>query len=136
MTSLAPGSPGGIRIPGVLYVALSSLAVGLGLLVASPMLPDEWRLGIGVFNAILVAFVAKSQPKTPDESRADSLRKATRTDVLPPPVSTLLGIFGRRPPRRRGVGRGPGKNRRWFGHLPPLLVLLLLLVLLRSCFLI
>jgi len=64
MTNATEGTPA-FRISALMYWILSSSAVGVALLVSSPLLPDLWRLIVGVLGAVLTAAVARSQPNTP-----------------------------------------------------------------------
>lgn len=71
MTSARNGTPA-FRVSPLVYWILSSVAVGVGVLVASPLLPDLWRLVVGVLNAALTAAVARSQPRTPEDQATDT----------------------------------------------------------------
>ena len=80
MTNARNGTPA-FRVSPIVYWILSSVAVGVGVLVASPLLPDLWRLIVGVLNAVLTAAVARSQPTTPDDQATNTT--AGKTTVPP-----------------------------------------------------
>jgi hypothetical protein len=103
MTAAAPDQPA-IRINPYLHWFLSAFAAGVAVLVSSPLLPEWWRLAVGVIDAILVLLVARSQPKdTPAQAAARTVaedsacadRQASRTAGRSPSPP-----MARRPPRR------------------------------------
>lgn len=98
MTAAAPNERA-IRVAPLVYWLLSGLAAGLAVLVASPLLPEWWRLGIGCANAVVVLLVAKSQPRTEEDEGAGSSSSSSS--------STSSRPAGRAAPaRRRRYRRG------------------------------
>jgi len=106
MTAAAPDQPA-IRIHPLLHWLLSGLAAAVAVLVASPALPEWWRLGIGCANAMLVLLVARSQPRetaAKAEARASRENAAAAADVRQvargPASRPSVGPMARRPPKR------------------------------------
>jgi hypothetical protein len=93
MTSRAPGAPA-FRIRPVAYWLLSACAVAVAFLVASPLLPDLWRLIVGTLNALLTALAIGSQPSGPaDPPATSSGLPSSRYQLRPPGCVLLLSLL-------------------------------------------
>ena len=89
MTDARPGAPA-FRIKPVWWWLLSSFAVAVAFLVASPLLQGWPRLIVGTLNALLTALAIGSQPKRQGDDVPQSHAAVSPGRYGPRPPGTLL----------------------------------------------